>query len=131
LSLIAVYYILKGVAYLIYYLFKGIGMLTYRLVSGIYYAFTGKTRPVKKNSSESEKEQEIIRERPLSLQNRIIREYKPDIIFYCSECGMKFTDKMMYQIDHKGISFCEHCGKGFTQSNLSVMEGVPQGAIFH
>ena len=54
LAVILVYYVLKGVCYLIYYLlkgifylFKGIGLLFYKVFEGLYYAISGKPKPVK------------------------------------------------------------------------------------
>lgn len=120
LALIAVYYILKGVAYLLYYTFKGIGILIYRIVSGIYYAMTGKSRP-EKEDKKARKTIEVPAKNYIP-KKQYLKEYRPEIVYYCSECGMKFTDKMMYQIESSGVAFCEQCGKGFRLTSEVISE---------
>ena len=94
------------------------GFLTYRILSGIYYAITGKTRPPKEEKKAKEQVVEptapevVIRTK--TPASKVISEYIPKANYFCSECGIKFSDKMMYQIESKGVAFCEHCGKGFT-----------------
>lgn len=124
LTLIAVYYILKGVAYLLYYIFKGIGILIYRIFSGLYYAITGKTRPEKedKKANKLERRATKVPNSNYRPQKQHLKEYRPEIVYYCSECGMKFTDKMMYQIESSGVAFCEQCGKGFRLTSEVISE---------
>ncbi|MBN1803601.1 MAG: hypothetical protein JW891_18975 [Candidatus Lokiarchaeota archaeon] len=113
LAIILVYYVLKGVAYLIYYLFKGlyylfkgIGMGIYKLGEALYYAISGKQKPIKQASVETE-----IKEQFIQVKTPIGRSYnEPSRISFCNECGAKFTRKMNEQLNTKGQVYCVHCG---------------------
>jgi hypothetical protein len=124
---VLVYYILKGVAYLVYYILKGTYLLLkaiflgiFKLFRELYYAITGKPKPVKENEakenlslvSKKPKEKEAI---PSELQL-----INPNAA-YCSECGAQFSEKMLQQLSENGIVYCVNCGKGF-KSNLIVVE---------
>ena len=59
LTVILVYYIIKGVAYLVYYILKGIYMLLkaigvgfYRLCDALYWAISGKEKPIKEEKND-------------------------------------------------------------------------------
>ncbi|MHA1490849.1 MAG: hypothetical protein ACTSRI_14540 [Promethearchaeota archaeon] len=117
LTCVGVYYLIKGIAYLIYYLLKGVFYLLkgialglYKLFEGIYYLISGKPRkqkqaPVSKSSNLKEQDTTI---------RKTIEAYQPEAYYFCTECGTKFSDKMIYRLSTDGIVFCEYCGKGFT-----------------
>ncbi len=113
LAVILVYYVLKGVAYLIYYIFKGIyyllkgiGMGIYKLCEALYYAISGKQKPVKQTSIEN-----VTPQQPIQVKTPVGRPYQdPARISFCNECGAKFTRRMSEQIDTKGQVYCVHCG---------------------
>ncbi len=123
LAVLIVYFVLKGVGYLIYYILKGVYLLLkgifeglYKLFEEIYYAISGKPKPVKKASiSEEQKvnqpqtyvEPEIIK--PVLKE---IQTVQPNAV-YCSECGSQYTEKMLEQLAETGIAFCVYCGKGY------------------
>lgn len=127
LIIVAVYYLLKGIAYLIYYIFKGVYYLIhgiflgiYKIFEGLYYLITGKpkkTKEVKEDPDINEKTQE-----PSEIPHIPIEEFHPIVEYFCSECGMKFSDRMAGQITSNGIAFCEHCGKGFKIVDNSILE---------
>ena len=124
---ILVYYILKGVAYLVYYILKGIYLLIkaiilgiYKLFRELYYAISGKQKPVKQQQEEevlSESRNASQQIKPICSELQIIN---PNIA-YCSECGSQFSEKMLQQLSENGIVYCVNCGKGF-KSNLIVVE---------
>jgi len=128
LTVILVYYILKGVAYLIYYLLKGIYLLLkaiftgiYRLFKELYYAISGKPKPVKQDESVEQAPVYIHQKTPASnIQQQQVLAHKPrsyedvkEDVAYCSECGNKFTERMNEQIQKNGLTYCVYCGKGF------------------
>ena len=115
LLLIGVYYLLKGIAYLIYDLFKGIYYLLkaiatgiYKLFEALYYGITGKEKPIKQVQPEKIDESPVMNE---EIPKTIISP-EPQSISFCSECGMKFSESMMAQLNTKGRVFCIHCGNG-------------------
>jgi len=115
LILIGFYYLLKGIAYLIYYLFKGLYYLfkaiakgIYKLFEALYYGITGKQKPIKKEQAEKIDESPVING---EIPKTIIYP-EPQNISFCSECGSKFSESMMAQLNSKGQVFCIHCGKG-------------------
>jgi len=130
LAVLIVYFVLKGVGYLIYYLLKGVYLLLkgifvglYKLFEEIYYAISGKPKPVKKTpSSEEQKvnppqtyvETEIIK--PVLKQ---VETVQPNAV-YCSECGSQYTEKMLEQLAEKGIAFCVYCGKGYKSTKVAA-----------
>ena len=132
LSVIIVYYTLKGVAYLVYYILKGVYLLLkgiftglYMLFEEIYYGISGKPKPIKessdkkcceqqKTSPQSYEEQEIIK--PMQKEVQIIQ---PDAVF-CSECGSQYTERMLGQLSENGIAYCVFCGKGYKSTEVKV-----------
>lgn len=132
LSVIIVYYVLKGVAYLIYYILKGVYLLLkglfvglYKLFEELYYEISGKPKPIKespdKKSSErpealqqSYEEQEIIK--PMQKEIQIVQ---PDAVF-CSECGSQYTERMFEQLRENGTAYCVFCGKGYKSTKVEV-----------
>lgn len=141
LVFIGVYYLLKGTGYVIYNVFKGIGHLFYSLFLGIYllfeglyYLITGKTRePKQEISSQSEENTTEKTEKTEETEptRKILEDYIPEVEYYCSECGIKFSDKMAYQITSKGIAFCECCGKGFKfdEYNQLSLNTIPKSPL--
>jgi hypothetical protein len=97
------YYIIKGIVYLvyyilkgIYYLLKGIGLLFFKLSEGFYYLVSGEKKPKKQTQNNYPKTS-------LELNNAIL---------YCSECGIKLSEKMIIQMFSNSIVYCVNCGKG-------------------
>ena len=120
LVLIGVYYLLKGTGNLINSIFKGIGFIfygffhgIYLLFEGLYYLITGKTKKPKQESSTKAEEKNSEDVQVTDPEPKVPQDYVPEVKFYCSECGTKFSDKMAYLINSKGIAFCECCGKEF------------------
>ena len=107
LIIVVLYYILKGIAYLVYYILKGIylilkgiGLGIFKLCEGFYYLVAGKPRPSKQEKDENfEAEKHTIK-----ISNNIL---------YCSECGKRFSEKMIYNIYSSGITYCTFCGNKF------------------
>ena len=133
LAAVLVYYILKGTAYLIYYIFKGIYLLLkaifmglYKLFEELYYAISGKPKPVKQVDEAEEKVpvyeepiiEQSIEESPVQRQYQTI----PKNALYCSDCGGKFTETMHEQILKNGIAFCVNCGKGYRLQEMEVAQ---------
>lgn len=128
---VLVYYILKGVAYLIYYIFKGvylllkgIGILFYKLFEAIYYAISGKPRPIKQEQLEQEQQappqiQEEVKPQYVEPVKQELFNVKPNAA-YCSECGAEFSDRMQQQLAERGIAYCVHCGKGFKANKVEL-----------
>ncbi|MBY9016770.1 MAG: hypothetical protein KGD68_13855 [Candidatus Lokiarchaeota archaeon] len=132
LSVIIVYYTIKGVAYLIYYILKGVYLLLkgifvglYKLFEEIYYGISGKPKPIKESSDKncceqpeapqhSYEEQEIIK--PMQKEIQIVL---PDAVF-CSECGSQYTERMLEQLREIGIAYCVYCGKGYKSTKVEV-----------
>ena len=112
LTVICIYYILKGVVYLIYYILKGIYYLLkylflgiYKLFEALYYLISGKEKP--KKGEEKPKIEECIEIKEKIPE--IIVQQEPQISF-CSECGCKFSESMVNQLNTTRQVFCIHCG---------------------
>ena len=132
LSVVIVYYTLKGVAYLVYYILKGVYLLLkaiftglYKLFEELYYEISGKPKPIKESSNkkcceqqeapqQSDEEQEIIK--PLQKEIQIIQ---PNAVF-CSECGSQYTETMLEQLREIGTAYCVFCGKGYKSTKVEV-----------
>jgi len=130
LAVILVYYVLKGVVYLIYYilegtylLLKGIFVGIYKLFEELYYAISGKPKPIKASSDKtcceqpdpaqnSYEEQEIIM--PLQKEIQIVQ---PDAV-YCSECGSQYSEIMLEQLKENGVAYCAYCGIGYKATKV-------------
>ena len=109
LAVILIYYIIKGIAYLVfyiikgvYYLLKGIGFGFFKLFEGFYNLVSGKRKSQAKEDIETDEKH--INTNELN-------------VFYCSECGRRFTKKMNHQLAANGIAFCVNCGKQFRLIN--------------
>jgi len=128
LAVIVVYYVLKGVAHLIYYILKGTYMLIkgilvgiYKLFEELYYAISGKPRPVKEPSDKNCCEQkEIIQEQ------EVIQPSQEEILIvqtdaqFCSECGTQYTERMIEQLKVNGTAYCVYCGTGYKSAEVKV-----------
>ena len=132
LSVIIVYFTLKGVAYLVYYILKGVYLLLkgiftglYKLFEELYYEISGKPKPIKESPDkkccehseapqQSYEEQEIIK--PTQKEIQIVQ---PDAVF-CSECGSQYTERMVEQLSEIGIAYCVFCGKGYKSTEVKV-----------
>jgi hypothetical protein len=107
LVIVVIYYILKGIAYLVYYILKGIylilkriGLGIFKLCEGFYYLVAGKPRPSKQKEDVDLEDGK----HSININNNIL---------YCSECGKRFSEKMIYNIYTSGITYCTFCGKEF------------------
>ncbi|MFW9876961.1 MAG: hypothetical protein ACFFG0_28030 [Candidatus Thorarchaeota archaeon] len=127
LAVVVLYYILKGVAYLvyyvlkgIYYLLKGIGLLFYKIFEALYYAISGKPKPNRVSTQEQPIPPQIQKE-PESIipVQRTYQTVQSDVAF-CSECGSKFSDSMIQTLTNKGFVYCIHCGKGFQANSMKI-----------
>ena len=128
---ILVYYVLKGAAYLVYYVLKGVYYLLkaifigiYKIFEELYYAISGKPKPVKvEKSEESEVLEQVVQPKVISKANYSApSEYdmiRPNAA-YCNECGSEFTPYMKSQLSSNGFVFCIHCGKGFKSERIEV-----------
>jgi len=103
LTVTIVYYIIKGVAYLVYYvlkgifyLLKGIGLLFFKLSEGLYHLISGEIKPGKQTQND----------------NLQITRSVSNTITYCSECGKRLSEKMINQMMSQTIAYCVNCGKG-------------------
>jgi len=132
LTVVIVYYVLKGTAYLVYYILKGTFLLIkgifvgiYKLFEELFYAISGIPKPVKEASDkkcceqpeplqESYEEREVIV--PLQKEIQIVQ---PDAV-YCSECGSQYTERMLEQLKVNGIVYCVFCGKGYKSTKAAV-----------
>ncbi len=110
-----VYYLIKGISYLVYYaikgvyyLLKGVGFGFYKLCEGFYYLISGEPKPKKQK-------QNLIPQMPNGQSEEPYRlmEIVQHNIIYCNECGNKFSEKMHNNLKINGIAFCVHCGKRF------------------
>ena len=124
---VLVYYILKGVAYLIYYILKGVYLLLkgillgiYKLFEELYYAISGKPKPVKQQKEVEVISNSIEEPKKVNLKEQELQIINPNAS-YCSECGSQFTEKMLRQLSENGVVFCVNCGKGY-KANLIVVE---------
>jgi hypothetical protein len=133
LAVVLVYYVLKGVAYLVYYILKGVYHLLkaiflgiYKIFEELYYAISGKPRPVKKEEQKEEEPEEIQVEKaePEIEIKPIVKKIvmiQPDAA-YCSECGNQFTEQMQQKLSENGEAFCVYCGKGYKSNVIEVAQ---------
>ena len=116
LVLIGVYYLLKGIAYLIYYILKGIYYIIkgvaigiYRLLNWIYNLIIGKSEP--EEQAPESTETVVVQPAPISIAQDNIEQTESDLIRYCPECGIEFTNSMTYQLNKDGYVYCSYCGR--------------------
>ena len=130
LSVLIVYFVLKGVGYLIYYILKGVYLLLkgifeglYKLFEEIYYDISGKPKPVKKASSSEEQKvnppQTYVEPEIIKPMLKEIQTVQPNAV-YCSECGSQYTERMLEQLAENGIAFCVYCGKGYKSTKVAA-----------
>ncbi|MHA2289388.1 MAG: hypothetical protein ACXABG_11440 [Promethearchaeota archaeon] len=132
LAVIIVYYVLKGTAYLVYYILKGVYLLIrgiftgiYKLFEELYYAISGKPKPVKQASDKKcceppEPSQQTYEEQEILVPaQREIQVIQLDAV-YCSECGTQYTERMLEQLKLNGIAYCVYCGKGYKSNKAAV-----------
>ncbi|MFX1337420.1 MAG: zinc ribbon domain-containing protein [Promethearchaeota archaeon] len=115
LVLIGVYYLLKGIAYLIYYILKGVYYLIkgiaigiYRLLTWIYNLIIGKNET---NKQEPESTELIVAQPALISVANTIEQNESELVRYCPECGIEFTNSMIRQLNKDGYVYCSYCGK--------------------
>jgi hypothetical protein len=117
-SIVLVYYILKGLGYLLYYLFKGIYYLfkgifsiTYKIFKELYYRISGKPR---KDEIETKEVAILKKESNQFISHNIqIKENNYKVLYYCTECGYKITESMRKLLFSQGIAYCFKCGKEY------------------
>jgi hypothetical protein len=129
LAVVIVYFVLKGVAYLVYYvlkgvfyLLKGIGLLFYKIFEGLYYAISGKPKPESTAIQEQQVPPQVIvvkESEPIIPVQRTYQTVQSDVAF-CSECGSQFSDSMVQTLTNKGFVFCIKCGHGFQASSMKI-----------
>lgn len=131
-----IYYLMKGIAYLVYYalkgvyyLLKGIGFGFYKLCEGFYYLIAGKPKP--NSPIQNASSQNKISYEHSGETKRVMEIIQPSIrycnIMYCNECGNKFSEKMHNNLKVNGIAFCVYCGKKFElnvrpKSSISIYQ---------
>jgi hypothetical protein len=127
LVLIGVYYLLKGIAYLIYYTLKGVYYIIKGLAIGIYKFFNWLYRLIVGKSDSEEKETEenqslVAQPQPIPIVQNSYEQSESDLIKYCPECGVEFTNSMSYQLNKDGFVYCSFCGKKLDMTNsISVV----------
>jgi DNA-directed RNA polymerase subunit RPC12/RpoP len=104
---------LKGV----YLLLKGIIIGIYKLLRELYYAISGKEKPVKVQEMVNHVYEDLEQVKPIVSELKVINPNAS----YCSECGSHFSERMLRQLSENGVVFCVHCGKGY-KSNLIMVE---------
>jgi len=118
---ILVYYVIKGIAYLIYYLFKGLYYLIKYTCIGLYKLFKAIYRAISGKPNENIKQPVMIMQQvqpvPATPPKKHVNTVRPEAT-YCSECGLRFTEKMIQQLNDKGHTFCVYCGNGFTVNQV-------------
>ena len=109
-----IYYVIKGIAYLfyyilkgIYYLLKGIGLGIFKLCEGFYKLVSGKLK--------ANKQIENINANSEDQFNRIQKK-----IIFCTECGKRFSEKMVRKILLNGNVYCVNCGKEITLNEFQI-----------
>jgi len=95
----------------------------YKLFEEIYYAISGKPKPVKKAPSSEEQivtqPQTYVEPEIIKLVPKKIQTVQPDAV-YCSECGSQYTERMLEQLAENGIAFCVYCGKGYKSNTIEI-----------
>ena len=95
----------------------------YKLFEEIYYAISGKPKPVKKAPSS---EEQIVTQPQTYVEPEIIKPALKQVetvqpnALYCSECGSQYTEKMLEQLAENGIAFCVFCGKGYQSTQVEA-----------
>ncbi|MFX0083319.1 MAG: hypothetical protein ACFE94_16355 [Candidatus Hodarchaeota archaeon] len=112
LAVTLIYYVIKGIAYLIfytlkgiYYLLKGIGLGIFKLCKGFYNLVSGEYKSKKQ-----------IYNNNIHIENQFTQINRNTL--YCKECGKGFSEKMMKKIFAHGNVFCVNCGKEYTLAEL-------------
>lgn len=120
LAVTLIYYVIKGIAYLIfytlkgiYYLLKGIGLGIFKLCEGFYYLVSGESKPKKQTENNNAH---------IDIQFNGINTN----ILFCNECGKRFSEKMMEKILSNGSVFCVNCGKEFNLIEFQKLSTLTQ-----
>jgi DNA-directed RNA polymerase subunit RPC12/RpoP len=114
LAITLIYYVIKGIAYLIYYilkgiylLLKGIGLGIFKLCEGFYKLVSGEIKVNKQTENNN-----TYRENQFNgIQSNLI---------YCTECGKRFSEKMIRKMQLNGNVFCVNCGKEFNTTQFQI-----------
>ena len=108
LAITILYYTIKGIAYLVFYilkgtylLLKGIGYLFFKLFEGFYNLVSGKTNFQQK---------ELIKNNNQAFKT-----------IFCSECGRRFSEKMVQRLLNSEKAFCGNCGKEYRLNDAFVI----------
>ena len=96
---------------------KGIIIGIYKLLRELYYAISGKEKPVKVQEMVNHVYEDLEQVKPIVSELKVINPNAS----YCSECGSQFSERMLRQLSENGVVFCVHCGKGY-KSNLIMVE---------
>ncbi len=131
LVLILIFYIIYGLCYLVYYIFKGIYYLfkyialgIYKIFEALYYALSGKEKPIKAPNGAVQPTPVIVQKVPQTQHvhapiDRNI-QYVNSGVMFCTECGNHFTESMSKQMNENGMAFCVYCGKGFKLTSMGI-----------
>lgn len=109
---VGVYYLLKGVVYLVYYTFKGI----FLLFEELYYSILGKEKPME--HAEAPELEKVVQEIPKQVVP--MKKKAHTNVSFCSQCGTKFSETMVHQLNAQGRAFCIHCGEGLTTNPIEA-----------
>lgn len=120
LTVLLIYYIIKGIAYLIYYSIKGvfyllkyIGYGFFKLFEGFYLLVSGKSKYKSQNNNQ------------FNIWNNSTKE--PRIFLeYCSECGKRLSNKMKNYLKKNEIVYCVNCG-----TRIERIQAVQSIAVSH
>ena len=107
LTIVLVYYIAKGICLLLTYIGKGI----YKLFKALSTAVEGKTE--EKEQSQQIHYVQAVEPRPVVQKTPQITKTNTNALgkaHFCTECGVKFPEKVMSSLDSRGFAFCQQCG---------------------
>jgi len=123
LTIILVYYIAKGICYILTSIGKGI----YKLFKGISTAIEGKPKE-SEESPQSQENQQLNYKQQKSIE-RVnykfpevdnIKAKSPGQVSFCSECGNAFSEKVINTINSRGYAFCQQCGNKYEVNPIQI-----------
>lgn len=109
-----IYYVIKGIAYLFYYILKGIYLLLKGIGFGIFKLCEGFYKLVSGDAKKNKHTNNVI------LPNEDQFNNIQTNITFCTECGSRFSEKMIRKILLNGNVFCVNCGKEFTLNEFQI-----------
>ncbi|MCK4238049.1 MAG: hypothetical protein KAX33_02930 [Candidatus Lokiarchaeota archaeon] len=128
---IGLYYLIKylclGIFYILKGIFKGFKFVINKIVDLIDKILNSGGHKVPLTDKITEN-RENFQKSVVELPRMIVKSLKneQDLEYcYCTECGMKFTDKMNEHLDSNGMTFCIHCGQCFRIDMLNKLDVQP------